>query len=98
MTLTVIAGFGAKPGMEDDLRTALEGMIEPSLEEAGCLAYEPYTDPNQPARMVLIEEWTDKEALDLHFTTPHFEHVAGVLGTLLVKPFTIRHLVAPETS
>lgn len=97
MTLTVIAGFQAKPGAEDDLRTALEAMIEPSLEEAGCLAYEPYTDPNQPARMVLIEEWTSKQALDLHFATPHFAHVASVLDALLVEPFTIKHLIDAET-
>ncbi|WP_214322948.1 putative quinol monooxygenase [Nonomuraea sediminis] len=98
MTLTVIAAFEAKPGREDDLRTALEAMIEPSAEEEGCLAYEPYADPNRPERMVIIEEWTSREALEFHFTTPHFKHVVGVLNDLLAAPFTIRHLTTAESA
>ncbi|MFG3114335.1 putative quinol monooxygenase [Streptomyces sp. NPDC048197] len=58
MSLIVVAECLAEPGQEDRLRTALEAMIEPSLEEPGCLAYRPYTDLNQPARMVIVEEWT----------------------------------------
>ncbi|WP_327092344.1 antibiotic biosynthesis monooxygenase [Nonomuraea sp. NBC_01738] len=92
MSLTVIAAFEAKSGYEDRLRTALEGMIEPSLDEAGCLAYDPYTDPNNPRRMVIVEEWTGRDALDFHFTTPHFHHVRDVLDLVLAKPFTIRYL------
>ncbi|MFD0377380.1 putative quinol monooxygenase [Streptomyces sp. NPDC127112] len=92
MSLTVIAAFEAKPGREDDLRTALEAMIEPSVEEEGCLAYEPYADPNRPERMVLIEEWTGPEALEFHFTTPHFRHVAEALTDLLARPLSIRYL------
>ena len=97
MTLVVIAEFEAKAGREDDLRTELEAMIEPSVEEAGCLGYEPYVDPNRPQRMVIVEEWTGRAALEFHFTTPHFHHVATVLEDLLVRPFVIRHLTqAPE--
>ena len=92
MTLILIAEFEAKPGREDDLRTELEAMIEPSVDEPGCLGYEPYVDPNRPQRMVIIEEWTGRDALELHFTTPHFEHVDAALSELLVRPFTIRHL------
>ncbi|MFD9355410.1 putative quinol monooxygenase [Streptomyces sp. NPDC060031] len=42
--------------------------------------------------MVIVEEWADRQALELHFTTPHFRHVAEVLDDLLEAPFTIRHL------
>ncbi|WP_328631336.1 putative quinol monooxygenase [Streptomyces sp. NBC_00356] len=103
MTLTVIAECLAAPGQEDRLRTALEGMIEPSLDEPGCLAYRPYTDRNQPGRMAVVEQWTGHEALAEHFETPHFRHVAQVLDLVLAEPMTIRRLVdapahAPATS
>ncbi|MEV4440573.1 putative quinol monooxygenase [Streptomyces sp. NPDC049577] len=94
MSLTVVAECLAAPGQEDRLRTALEAMIEPSLEEPGCLAYRPYTDPNNCARMVIVEEWTDSRALDEHFTTDHFRHVKQVLDRVLAEPMTIRKLVA----
>ncbi|KAB7834125.1 putative quinol monooxygenase [Streptomyces mobaraensis] len=93
MTLFVVAECLAAPGKEDRLRTALEAMIEPSLDEPGCLAYRPYADPNDPARMVIVEQWTSQEALDEHFATPHFRHVVEVLDEILAEPLTVRRLV-----
>ncbi|MGP3969660.1 putative quinol monooxygenase [Streptomyces sp. 6N223] len=94
MSLTIVAECLAAPGQEDRLRTALEAMIEPSLEEPGCLAYRPYTDPNNSARMAIIEEWTGPQALAEHFTTPHFRHAKQVLERVLAEPMAIRKLVA----
>lgn len=94
MTLHVVAEFRALPGQEDRLRTALEAMIEPSLTEPGCRVYQPFTNPNDATHMVLVEEWTDAQALEEHFTTPHFDHVRGVLDQILAEPLVIRRLVA----
>jgi quinol monooxygenase YgiN len=94
MSLTVVAECLAAPGYEDRLRTALEAMIEPSLDEPGCLAYQPYVDPNEPARMVVVERWTGRDALDSHFTTPHFQHVREVLERILAEPMVVRRLTA----
>ncbi|MEU7642784.1 putative quinol monooxygenase [Streptomyces sp. NPDC039016] len=94
MSLTVIAECLAAPGYEDRLRTALEAMIEPSLEEPGCLAYRPYADPNDPARRVVVEQWSDAQALAAHFATAHFHHVRQVLDLVLAEPMTVRKLVA----
>ncbi|MFI9510918.1 putative quinol monooxygenase [Nocardia sp. NPDC052566] len=94
MTLHLVAEFHAAAGQEDRLRTALEAMIEPSLAEAGCLVYQPYVDPNDPARMVLVEEWTGDAALEEHFATPHFFHVRDVLDEILAEPMVIKRLIA----
>ncbi|ARF55448.1 putative quinol monooxygenase [Streptomyces gilvosporeus] len=98
MSLVVVAECLAADGQEDRLRTALEAMIEPSLEEPGCLAYRPYADPNDPARMVIVEEWTDRQALAEHFATPHFGHVRQVLERVLAEPIAIRELVVAPGS
>ncbi|WP_327099110.1 antibiotic biosynthesis monooxygenase [Nocardia vinacea] len=97
MSLTVIAECLAAPGQEDRLRTALEAMIEPSLEEPGCLAYRPYLDPNHAGRMVIVEQWTGAQALAEHFTSAHFRHVQQVLEFVLAEPMTIRELVTAPT-
>ncbi|MGV9309486.1 putative quinol monooxygenase [Nonomuraea sp. NPDC003727] len=97
MSLVVIAEFLAAPGQHDRLRTALEAMIEPSLDEPGCMAYQPYTDPNNPARMVVVEQWANRQALDEHFTTPHLHHARQVLDQILAEPLTIRTLVEAPT-
>ncbi|WP_036500589.1 putative quinol monooxygenase [Nocardia aobensis] len=95
MVLHVVAELHARPGQEDRLRTALEAMIEPSLAEPGCLDYRPYADPNDPARMVVMERWHGPDALEAHFVTPHFRHIAEVLDLILATPMTVSRLV-PE--
>jgi autoinducer 2-degrading protein len=88
-SLTVLASFRAKPGRRDEVLDALIAMIEPSLAEDGCLAYRPYADATDPDRVVLVERWVDRAALDFHFTTPHFKDVAAKLEELLAEPFTL---------
>ncbi|MDT3396900.1 putative quinol monooxygenase [Streptomyces sp. B1866] len=94
MTLTVVAECLASPGQEDRLRTALEALIEPTLDEPGCLSYRLYSDPNDPGRMAIVEEWTGPQALAEHFETAHFQHAAQVLGRILAEPPVMRRLVA----
>ncbi|QKV90762.1 antibiotic biosynthesis monooxygenase [Streptomyces sp. NA02950] len=91
-TLTIVAGFTAKPGQEQRLRDELNAMIAPSLAEEGCICYQPFTDPNNADRMIIIEEWASSAALDHHFSLPHFKHVAQVLDEILAEPFTLRRL------
>lgn len=73
--LIVIAECPVRPGTENRLRTVLEAMIEPSLNEPGCLAYLPYGDPNRLGHMVIVERWTGQEALEEHFATLHVRHI-----------------------
>ncbi|MRH89993.1 antibiotic biosynthesis monooxygenase [Nocardia sp. SYP-A9097] len=94
MSLHVVAELRALPGREDRLRTALEAMIEPSLAEPNCLNYQPFANPNEPAHMVVVEEWSSAHALEEHFATPHFRHISGVLEGVLAEPMIIRRLVA----
>ena len=89
----LIAEFEAQPGQEQRLRRELAAMVEPSLAEPGCLGYRPYVDPEQPTRMILVEEWSGPDALEQHFNTPHFAHVSAALQELLVKPFVLTRLV-----
>ncbi|GGR31904.1 putative quinol monooxygenase [Streptomyces netropsis] len=91
-TLTLVAGFIAKPGQEQRLRDELNAMIAPSVAEEGCLGYQPFADPDRPERMIILEEWVSSEALEYHFALPHFQHVARVLDEILAEPFTLRRL------
>ncbi|APA97544.1 putative quinol monooxygenase [Nocardia seriolae] len=94
MTLHVVAEIHGVAGAEDRLRTALEAMIEPSLAEPGCVSYQPFANPNDPAHMVVVEEWKDADALEQHFATDHFRRIAAVLDEIVAEPMVIRRLVA----
>jgi quinol monooxygenase YgiN len=95
-TLTLNVRFTAKPGREAELRDLLQGMIEPTLTEGGCIRYELYLHPTDPSRMVLLEEWADADALDAHFRTPHLKALATALQEVLVEPFQLRRFTEIE--
>ncbi len=95
-TLTLIADFQAKPGQLDRLRDELVAMVTPSEAEAGCRGYRPLVDPSRPDAMVCLEEWDDEAALQFHFSTPHFGHVAEVFEEILAEPFKLRRLIGPN--
>ncbi|MEU6833102.1 putative quinol monooxygenase [Nocardia beijingensis] len=89
-TLTLNVRFTAKPGREPELKDLLQGMIQPTLAEEGCIRYELYLHPTDESRMVLLEEWTDEAALSAHFQTPHLKALATALEDILVEPFQLR--------
>ncbi|MGX1807850.1 putative quinol monooxygenase [Nocardia sp. NPDC055321] len=94
MSVFVVAELRALPGQEDRLLAILQGLVEPSLAEPGCLAYRPYVDPSDPARVAMIEEYADAAAIDAHFTTAHFQQAGKDFQGVLAEPPVIRRLVA----
>jgi quinol monooxygenase YgiN len=92
MSFTMLATFVPRPGADDELLAALQGMVEPSLAEPGCLEYRPLTDPARPGVVVMVERWRDQTALDEHFASPHFADVAPRLAALLGEAIAITDL------
>jgi quinol monooxygenase YgiN len=70
-TLTVIALFHARPGKEAELRAALTGLLSPTRSEAGCVNYDLHTSPEDAAKFLFHENWSNKAALDAHLQSPH---------------------------
>jgi quinol monooxygenase YgiN len=61
----------AKPGYEEELREALEGLIGPTRNESGVLQYEMYRDLREPRRFVFIERWENEDAFNAHVKSAH---------------------------
>lgn len=72
--LSVIAKIPVK---EDKLNEALEAFKQLMVEvakEKGTLYYTLNRSKSQPNTLVVMERYTDKEALAAHSSTPHFQH------------------------
>ena len=81
--LTVIAHMRAAPGREDELRTELQALVEPTSQEAGFVNYDLHESVEQPGAFYFYENWESAEHLDAHLATPHLTRFAGILGELL---------------
>ena len=52
------------------------GTVEKIREEAGNLRYEYYTSLEDPETVLLIDSWTDQEAIDKHHASPMMGTIA----------------------
>lgn len=90
--LHLIAMFTAKPGKAEALRDLLEGLIEPTRAEPGCLDYRLMADREDERRFIFVEAWRDDEALEAHFETPHLQEALGKFPELLDGDLELRRL------
>jgi quinol monooxygenase YgiN len=69
--IAVVAISVAKPGYEEQLREALEGIVGPTRNEQGALQYDLHRDVQEPRRFVFIERWESQAALAAHAKSTH---------------------------
>ena len=81
--LTVIARMHAEPGKEQELREALEALIEPTGAEKGYVNYDLHQGVEDPGWFFFYENWDSGEHLDAHLAAPHLAEFAGRLEDLL---------------
>lgn len=72
--LHLIAEIKANPGCEIELKTLLQGLLEPTREEEGCCQYELFTDQKIPGLFIMQEIWCSQASLDRHLASEHLTH------------------------
>ena len=80
--VSVIARAKARPGMEEDLRQAIEEAVGPTRSEEGCINYYLHRNAEDPSEFMLYENWRSKADLDAHLKLPHIETLLGKLPEL----------------
>lgn len=69
--LTVIAYMRAAEGRTEDLKAALEALIEPTSREDGYVNYDLHQSIEDPRFFAFYENWTSGAHLDAHLSAPH---------------------------
>lgn len=93
-----IAHFRARPGSEEALQQAILDCVAPTREEDGNVNYDVHRGADDPAIFVIYEGWTGQDALDRHFTLPHFTKLMAAAEDLVAergpdgRPFTAESL------
>ncbi len=81
--LTVIAFMRAAPGKRDELRAALEALVEPTSQEEGYVDYDLHQSTEDPDRFFFYENWESDADLDAHLDAPHLRDFAARIPELL---------------
>jgi quinol monooxygenase YgiN len=91
-TLSLLPVFVAKPEHSAELLERLVALEQASRADPGCIAYRVFRDEDRLDRFVLVEEWSDQEALEAHNAQPHVTRFVAAVGDLLVEPFEVTRL------
>lgn|SRR5690606_37726900 len=69
--MIIIAGtLRVKPELQQQAVETFLTMAQHSAAQNGCLSYYFYTDPHDPTRFFVFEQWTDEETLRAHGWSP----------------------------
>lgn len=86
----VIARVVARHGKVNELRALLQGLVEPTRKEPGCVTYELLENTIDPTDFTFVEEWSSGADLDAHLQSPHLQHARSRLPELTVADPDIR--------
>ena len=75
---------------------AAQQVVEATLKEPGCLAYEFSQVLGHTNRFRVYEEWQDQAALEAHFTTPHIATFRAELAEVGVISRDLHRVVGGE--
>ena len=65
--MTIVnAKFTIKPEKRDNFLEDILNLIQASQKDAGCLAYDLFESHTEPNVFMMIEKWSDAQALDNH--------------------------------
>lgn len=81
--IVVTGSIVAQAGRLDELLALSLEHVRRSRTEPGCLAHAVHQDAENPARLVFVEEWSDRASLEAHFAVPAsrgFVKAAGALA------------------
>ena len=71
--LIVFARMKAKSEKIQDVARALQGLVSPTRQEAGCLQYDLHQSSEDTSLFYFYERWTGEEALAAHLKTKHVQ-------------------------
>ena len=66
MSIRLIITIHAAAGRGEELGAALKGRCDEVVGEPGCEQFEVFQSLVNPEKLVLLEQWKDQEALDVH--------------------------------
>ena len=83
--IVVLGDVRLRAGVAEEALRLSRDHVERSRTEPGCLSHDVLTDPAQPGRLVFVERWADRDALDTHFAVPASIEFARAIGSLATE-------------
>jgi quinol monooxygenase YgiN len=91
--LFIFARFHARAGNESAIEEALNTVLVPTREEAGCLSINAFRSTRDPQLFYIHSRWTNEEAFDHHAKLPHTVRFMECAKPLIAHPLDVTRSV-----
>lgn len=78
--LKVIAEDFIKTEAIDTVLPLYKELVASTKNEPLCISYDLYIDEKDPGHFIFIEEWPNREALDIHCASEHFQRLVPMIN------------------
>ncbi|MDT7933183.1 MAG: putative quinol monooxygenase [Sphingomonadaceae bacterium] len=92
MAYAVLASVPVKPEHFASARAAVAGLVERTLAETGCHAFQPHRPADGTPTVLIYEVWADRAAFDFHHEQDYTRAVYASYEDWLAGPVTITEL------
>jgi len=89
MSFFIFGRFRAREGNEAALRTAINGVAEPTRIEPGCTSFGAFQSKNDPRLFYIHSQWIDEVAFDNHAKLSHTIHFIETAERLIDHPLDV---------
>ncbi|HBJ1647069.1 putative quinol monooxygenase [Clostridium botulinum] len=83
--IIIVAKSIIKKDKIEKFKLLAEKLIEESKKEEGCISYKLFNDINNKTIYTFIEQWKNKNAIDIHNNSKHFKSIVPKLQELQEK-------------
>jgi quinol monooxygenase YgiN len=87
--IIITGSVTARPDSFDQVRKLSLEHVHRSRKEPGCISHAVRVDCENPLRLVFIEQWTDRDALQAHFKVPASGETVRALQSLSAAHATL---------
>ncbi|MFE4705637.1 putative quinol monooxygenase [Peribacillus simplex] len=70
----------------------VKDVIAASRAETGNISYNLYENTHEQNHFVMLEEWQDEEAIEIHGKTEHFQHFLKLAQSFLLEAPVIKRI------
>ncbi|MDF2568095.1 MAG: hypothetical protein K0R90_1551 [Oscillospiraceae bacterium] len=85
--IKVVAKNYIKADKVDEFIVLAKKLVQETVQkDAGCIRYELFQDISNPQVLTIIEEWENKDLLDLHMSAKHFKEIVPLFGGFTERP------------
>ena len=80
--ITIVAKSLIKQGKTEEFKILAQKLINESRKESGCISYNLYEDSNNCNILTFIEEWENKDVINIHNNSEHFTSIVPKFADL----------------